>query len=219
MLAFAAACTERVLIVIPMYNAVWAAKEIATLDVLSEGRVTLTVGVGGREMDYKVVGAKFFKRHARMDEQVATLRSIWAGKPPFEGAELVGTTEIGPRPEQDSIPILAGVMGEKPIARAAQWADGVYAFAMDGDAGLTQYFKDMAVTKWQEAGRIAKPYFAGGFWYSLADGSENILKEYVYQYLRTFGEGHARKTTDTMTRFTEASVLDAIEGMKAVGCH
>jgi len=223
MLAFAAACTERVrlvpsLYVLPMHSAVWAAKEIATLDVLSEGRVTLTVGVGGREMDYKAVGADFSKRHARMDGQVATLRSIWAGKPPFEGAELVGAAEVGPRPEQDSIPILAGVMGEKPMARAAQWADGIYAFAMDGDEGLTRYFKDMAIAKWQEAGRTTEPYFAGGFWYSLADGSEAILKDYVYQYLRTFGEGHARKTADTMTRFTEAAVLGAIEGMKAVGC-
>ena len=55
-LAFAAAVTERVrivpsLYVLPMHSAVWAAKEIATLDVLSGGRVTVTVGVGGREVD------------------------------------------------------------------------------------------------------------------------------------------------------------------------
>ena len=54
LLAAAAAVTERVrivpsLYVLPMHSAVWAAKEIATLDVLSEGRVTMTVGVGGRE--------------------------------------------------------------------------------------------------------------------------------------------------------------------------
>ena len=54
-----------------MHSAVWAAKEIATLDVLSEGRVTVTVGVGGREKDYQAVGASFTKRHQRMDEQIA----------------------------------------------------------------------------------------------------------------------------------------------------
>ena len=56
-LAAAAAVTERVrivpsLYVLPMHSAVWAAKEIATLDVLSNGRVTVTVGVGGRPADY-----------------------------------------------------------------------------------------------------------------------------------------------------------------------
>lgn len=223
MLAFAAACTERVrlvpsLYVLPMHSAVWAAKELATLDVLSEGRVTLTVGVGGREMDYKAVGAEFAKRHARMDQQIAVMRSIWAGEPPFEGAELVGAAEVGPRPVQSHIPILAGVMGEKPMARAAKWADGVYAFAMDGDSGLTQHFKQTASDKWAEAERVDKPYFAGGFWYSLADGSEAILKDYVYNYLRTFGEGHARRTADTMTRFTKDTVLDAMVGMQKLGC-
>ena len=69
MLAAAAAVTERVrimpsLYVLPMHSAVWAAKEIATLDVLSAGRVTVCVGVGGREVDYAAVGAPFAKRHA-----------------------------------------------------------------------------------------------------------------------------------------------------------
>ena len=70
MLAAAAAVTERVrimpsLYVLPMHSAVWAAKEIATLDVISDGRVTLCVGVGGREVDYAAVGAPFSRRHLR----------------------------------------------------------------------------------------------------------------------------------------------------------
>jgi len=223
MLAFAAACTERVrivpsLYVLPMHNAVWAAKEIATLDVLSEGRVSLTVGVGGREMDYKAVGADFKQRHARMDEQIATMQRIWQGEPPFEGAELVDAKEVGPKPVQTHIPILAGVMGEKPMARAAQWADGVYAFAMDGSRDLTQHFKHSAEQKWQQSGRATTPYFAGGFWFSLVDESEAQLKNYVYQYLLTFGEAHAKATAATMTRFTEDAVLEGIKGMEEAGC-
>ncbi len=222
MLAFAAAVTERVrlvpsLYVLPMHNAVWAAKEIATLDVLSEGRVTLAVGVGGREMDYKAVGADFKGRHQRMDEQIETMRKIWAGEPPFEGAEFVDAKEVGPKPIQEDIPILAGVMGEKPMARASKWAHGVYSFAMDGDAGLSNHFKTMAEDKWSGSDRSEQPYFAGGFWYSLADNAEQHLKEYVYQYLLTFGEGHARSTADTMTRFTEQSIAEGIQGIKDIG--
>jgi len=80
-LAFAAAITERVrivpsLYVLPMHNAVWAAKEIATLDLLSNGRVTVTVGVGGREVDFQAVGADFGKRHEKQDAQIATMKRI-----------------------------------------------------------------------------------------------------------------------------------------------
>lgn len=218
MLAFAAAVTERVeimasLYVLPMHSAVWAAKEIATLDVLSDGRASITVGVGGRPMDYKAVGASFEKRHQKMDEQITEMRRIWAGELPFEGCD-----EVGPRPVQKNGPkILAGVMGEKPMERAAAWADGVYSFAMDGDASLTQHFKTTAEKKWLEAGRESRPYFAGGFWYSLADDSETVLQEYVYNYLLSFGEEYAKNTAKTMKRFTEDAVLEGLSGIKETG--
>jgi alkanesulfonate monooxygenase SsuD/methylene tetrahydromethanopterin reductase-like flavin-dependent oxidoreductase (luciferase family) len=215
MLAFAAACTERVrivpsLYVLPMHSAVWAAKEIATLDVLSEGRVTVAVGVGGREMDYKAVGAPFEKRHQRLDDQIQVMKKIWRGEVPFEGCD-----EVGPRPYQDGgPPILSGSMGLKPMARAAQWAEGIYGFAMNGDAGLTDYFKNTAEKCWQDAEREEKPYFIGGFWYSLADSAELRLKDYVFNYLRTFGDEEARKTANTMTRFSEENIVEALFGMQ-----
>lgn len=218
MLAFAAACTERVrlvpsLYVLPMHSAVWAAKEIATLDVLSEGRVTVTVGVGGREMDYKAVGASFEKRHQRMDEQIAMMKRIWAGEPAFDGCD-----EVGPAPYQlGGPPILAGSMGLKPMQRASQWADGIYGFAMNGDKGLTEYFKNTADQCWQQTGRDNKPYFMGGFWYSLADNAEPRLKDYVFNYLRTFGDEEATKTANTMTRFNEEAIVAALVDMKDLG--
>ncbi|HNC69121.1 MAG TPA: LLM class flavin-dependent oxidoreductase, partial [Pseudomonadales bacterium] len=101
LLGAAAALTTRVrivpsLYVLPMHSAVWAAKEIATLDVVSGGRVTVTVGVGGREKDYRAVGAAFAHRHERMDAQIAEMRRIWAGEPPFEGADPVGPIPVQP---------------------------------------------------------------------------------------------------------------------------
>ena len=214
-LAFAAAATERVrivpsLYVLPMHSAVWAAKEIATLDLLSEGRVTVTVGVGGREMDYQAVGASFAKRHQRMDEQIAEMKRIWRGEPVFEGAD-----EVGPRPVQEGgPPILAGSMGQKPMARASRWAEGIYGFAMNGDKALTEHFKNTAEQCWRDSERASKPYFAGGFWYSLADNAEQRLQDYVYRYLLTFGEEQARNTARTMTRFNEDAVLQGIRDMQ-----
>lgn len=218
LLAAAAAVTERVrivpsLYVLPMHSAVWAAKEIATLDQLSNGRVDVVVGVGGREHDYMAVGAPFGKRHQRMDEQVVQMREIWAGKPPFEGCD-----EVGPRPLQAGGPALfAGAMGPKSIGRAAHWAKGLYGFAMNGEKTLTQYFMESAQAAWREAGRTEVPYFIGGFWYSLADNAPARLKQYVFNYLKVFGDEQARVMAESMTRHNEAAIVDALNGMRELG--
>lgn len=219
-LAAAAAVTERVriipsLYVLPMHNAVWAAKEIATLDVISDGRVAVTVGVGGREADYRAVGASFKNRFQRMDDQIAEMKRIWAGEPPFEGAD-----PVGPEPVQaGGPPILAGAMGPKSIKRVSQWADGIYGFAMDGNADLIKHFFDSATQAWQDAGRQQKPYHMGGFWYSLADGSEQALKNYTFDYLKIFGEKEARSIADTMTMHSPEAVAEGIKAVAALGAE
>jgi alkanesulfonate monooxygenase SsuD/methylene tetrahydromethanopterin reductase-like flavin-dependent oxidoreductase (luciferase family) len=220
LLSAAAAVTERVrivpsLYVLPMHNAVWAAKEIATLDVLSEGRVTVTVGVGGRESDYLAVGANFKNRFKRMDEQIAIMKRVWSGEAPFEGAD-----EVGPRPYQNGgPPILVGAMGPKSIQRFSKWADGIYGFAMNGEQELIQHFFDAADTAWNENSRNFNPYKMGGFWYSLADNAEDALKNYVFDYLKITGEDEARKTANTMTLFTPAAIVEAIDAIEQTGCE
>lgn len=219
-LSAAAAVTERVrivpsLYVLPMTDAVRAAKEIATLDVLSEGRVTVCVGVGGREDDYRAVNANFKNRFQRMDDQIATMKKIWAGEPAFEGGD-----EIGPRPFQaGGPPILVGAMGEKSINRFSKWADGIYGFAMNGEKGLSQYFFETAEKAWSQSGRTQKPYKIGGFWYSLADNAEQQLKDYVFDYLKIMGEDEARKTASTMTRFSPEAIIDALDATEEAGAE
>jgi alkanesulfonate monooxygenase SsuD/methylene tetrahydromethanopterin reductase-like flavin-dependent oxidoreductase (luciferase family) len=219
LLSAAAAVTSRVrimpsLYVLPMHSAVWAAKEVATLDVLSGGRAQLTVGVGGREFDYRSVGASFARRHARMDEQVAQMRRIWAGEPAVDGAD-----EVGPRPIQPGgPPIFVGAMGPKAIRRAAEWADGIYAFSMSGNADEIAALFERADAAWAEAGRSEKPRRIGGFWYSLAPGSAERLQRYVFEYLRYFGDEPARAVASTMTCHTPSAVSAAIEAIREVGC-
>jgi len=219
-LAFAAALTERVrivpsLYVLPMHSAVWAAKEVATLDQLSNGRVTLTVGVGGRESDYQAVGASFKQRHQRMDDQIAEMKRIWQGEPPFEGAD-----EVGPRPVQaGGPPILAGAMGPKAIARASKWADGLYSFSMNGSKTETEQMFEAGRETWQQSGRESSPFLMGGFWYCLADDAEQQLKEYVYNYLKVLGNDMATAVADGMTRHTPDNILEAINDMEEAGAE
>lgn len=220
LLSAAAAVTERVrimptLYVLPMHATARVAKEMATLDVLSGGRTTMTVGVGGREADYRAMGVPFTGRHARMDEQVAELRRLWAGEPPFEGAG-----ELGPRPLQPGGPeILAGAMGPKAIRRAAVWADGLYSWSGNGESEEIRRQLEMGKVAWEEAGRQTAPRRVVGFWFSLASDGERRLSQYVFEYLKVFGESAARAIAKTMTRSTPDAVREALDAMEELGAE
>lgn len=218
MLAGAAMLTERIrisatLYVLPMHDPVWAAKEIATMDILSEGRIDVVVGTGGRPNDYRAVGADFATRNKRLPAQVAAMRSIWQGVPPFEGSDM-----IGPAPVQKGGPkVLGGFAGPKAIAKSAGWADGLYAFSIPGQAPeiaeKLRWFDDA----WQTAGRPGAPYRIGGFWYSLTDGAEQALKHYVFEYLKIAGPAFAQQIADTMTQYDPGLILDTMRAMKETG--
>lgn len=220
LLSAAAVATERIeinttLYVLPMHNAVRVAKEIATLDVMSGGRLTVTCGYGGRELDYKAVGAQYKGRHARMDGQVATLRSIWAQQPPFEGVD-----PVGPEPVQSGGPRLyTGAMGPKGIARSAQWADGIYAWSGNGEQNELENTLAMADSAWSEAGRSESPYKMGGFWYTLADDGQRKLYDYVYNYLLIAGEDIAKWMAGTVNRSSADAVKEALDNAEAAGCE
>ncbi len=142
-LAFAAAATERVRIVptvavLPTHETVRFAKQMATVDVLSGGRLTVGVGVGGREDDYRAVGAPFAGRFARLDEQVALMQRVWRGE-----AVVDGLPAVGPEPVQPGgPPLLSAAMGPKSMARTAAWAHGIAGFDLAPDpAGVDGLFR------------------------------------------------------------------------------
>jgi len=217
-LTAAAVVTERVrlipsLYVLPMRSAVMTAKEVASLDVISNGRISVTVGVGGRPNDYRAVGAPFERRHQRLDDQVAQMKQVWRGEPLWDGAE-----EIGPvSPQGPNIPLYAGAMGPKAIARAAKWADGIYGCSMPGDREGHQQIFDMAKDAWKAEGRTGKPYLIGSFWYSLAPNAEAELKGYVHAYMKYMGDDVANYMSGAMTRHTPDAIREAIENVRAAG--
>ncbi|MGE0879074.1 MAG: LLM class flavin-dependent oxidoreductase [Acidimicrobiia bacterium] len=220
-LSAAAALTERVrlwttIVILPAHDAVQTAKDLASVDVLSGGRLTVGVGVGGREHDYRAISASYAQRWQRMDEQVATMRSIWQGVPPFEGADPVGPPPV----QAGGPPIVAGVMGPKAMARAAVWASGV-------DDGATVFGVDpVAVaatiervrTAWTAAGRQEIPHYSASLWYSLGDGAQARLQEYAYQYMRIFDDDMARALAGAVSCFTPSALREVVETLASVGC-
>ena len=105
-LSAAAAVTERValafgVLVLPMHRPVLLAKQLATLDVLCGGRLSVGVGVGGRREDYEAIGAVYDRRLlSRLEEGVATMRRAWAGE--IMGPGILGP--VGPEPLQAGRP-------------------------------------------------------------------------------------------------------------------
>jgi alkanesulfonate monooxygenase SsuD/methylene tetrahydromethanopterin reductase-like flavin-dependent oxidoreductase (luciferase family) len=220
-LAAAAAVTSRVeitptLYVLPMHSAVRVAKEIATLDILSGGRVRqVTLGYGGRPQDYEAVGARHVGRYGRMDSQVQTMRAVWAGQEVVPGAGAIGpqpTAPGGPR-------LLAGALGPKSMARCAQWADGLYAWSGNGEQAELERAFAMAEAAWDNAGRDSAPRRLGGFWFTLADDGQRKLHDYVYDYLAIAGDEIASLMAQSVHRSSTDAVKAAIDNAEAAGCE
>ncbi|MCD9622962.1 LLM class flavin-dependent oxidoreductase [Rhabdothermincola salaria] len=220
-LAAAAALTARVrlwttIVVLPAHDAVETAKHLASVDRLSEGRLTVGVGVGGREHDYRAIGAPFERRWSRMDEQVARMRSIWAGEPPFDGADPVGPPPVQP----GGPPLVAGVMGPKALARAARWASGVddgsTVFGVDRETVGAAFERIRAA--WRDAGRSDAPHISASLWYALGDGAADRLQSYCYDYMRIFDEGLARSMAEAMTCHTPEALRAAVDTCADLGC-
>ena len=217
-LAAAAALTDRVrlwstIVILPAHDAVAVAKQMASIDVLSGGRLTVGVGVGGREHDYRAIGGSFERRWQRMDEQVARMRRIWAGEPPFAGAD-----PVGPRPVQDPVPIIAGVMGPKAIARAAHWADGVDgAWTMDGDREAMAAAFTQIRGAWEDAGRTEAPHLSSSIWYAIGDDAEARLREYAHTYMKIMGDGVGDWAAGAVTCFTPDALRRAVDNARDAG--
>ena len=218
-LAAAAVLTERVrlwttIVILPAHDEVAVAKQMASVDVLSDGRLTVGVGVGGREHDYRAIGGSFERRWQRMDDQVARMRRIWAGEPPFEGADPVGPVPVQP----GGPPVIAGVMGPKAIARAAHWADGVDgAFTMDGDREQMASAFTQIRGAWEAAGRDDAPHLSSSIWYALGDGAEARLREYAYTYMRVMGEEIGQWASTAVTCCTPDALRRAVDNTRDAG--
>jgi alkanesulfonate monooxygenase SsuD/methylene tetrahydromethanopterin reductase-like flavin-dependent oxidoreductase (luciferase family) len=220
-LAAAAALTERArlwttIVILPAHNEVQVAKDLASVDQLSGGRLTVGVGVGGRQQDYRAIGGDFTRRWERMDEQVARMRRVWAQEPPFEGSDPVGPPPVQP----GGPPFVAGVVGPKALARAARWAVGVDdpSAIVAVDAATLAAQRQRVVDAWKDAGREEAPHFSSSLWYALGPNAEEQLARYVYDYMRIFDATFARQLASSAAVHTPAALREAMAAAREAGC-
>jgi alkanesulfonate monooxygenase SsuD/methylene tetrahydromethanopterin reductase-like flavin-dependent oxidoreductase (luciferase family) len=176
-LSAAAAVTERIrlttaILLAPLRsNAALFAKQAATLDVLSGGRLVLGLAVGARSDDFEVGGIDFHRRGRLFDAQLATMRRIWAGE--------VG--RLGPAPLTPGGPrLILGGGSDAALARAARQAEGWIA-----GGGGPQAFAggiDRVRQAWADAERDAPPRVLALAYFALGPTAEEDARGYLSDY-------------------------------------
>ena len=142
-------------IVLPQRQTVLVAKQAANLDIFSQGRLDLGVGVGWNAVEFEALGVPFSRRGARIEDQIQLLRRLWTAPTLSADTPYHKITDAGlnPLPIQRPIPIWLGGAVDAAVDRAARISDGWICFALsDQAAEVTAGFRDRV----KKAGRDPK---------------------------------------------------------------
>jgi alkanesulfonate monooxygenase SsuD/methylene tetrahydromethanopterin reductase-like flavin-dependent oxidoreductase (luciferase family) len=176
-LAAAAAVTERIrlvtdILIAPLRpNTAMLAKQTATLNHLSEGRLEVGLAVGGREDDFEVGGVEFGSRGRLFEAQLDELGSLW------------GTDRVGPASQPG---LLVGGTSDAAYRRVAQYADG-WTQGGGGPEAFAQG-RAKAVEAWSAAGRDAEPRTMALMYFALGDRAEELAREDLLDYYGFLGD-------------------------------
>jgi alkanesulfonate monooxygenase SsuD/methylene tetrahydromethanopterin reductase-like flavin-dependent oxidoreductase (luciferase family) len=182
-LAAAAAVTERIRlttsILIAAYrpSATVLAKQLATIDHLSGGRLSVGIAAGGREDDYLAAGTTYGDRGKRLDAMIAEMRAVWSDDGPISG--------IGPTPTKGAPRLLFGGHSPAAMRRAARFGDGWIA----GGGSVSAYADLVAASKqaWAEAGREGTPHMVSLSYVSLGPEGFQRAGDYLRHYYSYVG--------------------------------
>ena len=202
LLGACAAWTQRVrlkttVIVAQLHDPVMLAKSLATGDMLSRGRLTVGLGIGGR---------------------IAIMKRVWAGE------KVVSTLQpIGPVPWHQGGPeLLAGAQGPRAVHAAAQWADGISGFSFDLNMENVATAFDQARAAWRDRGR-PEPRLTTSFWFAIGDRSRAQVQRHLRHYFNWI-EPAALEAMLPVTGFAGTlaqlkRVLDQLEDLGADEVH
>ncbi len=202
-LGAAAAVTERIrlmtaVLLAPLRNTALLAKQAASVDGLSGGRLVLGLAPGGREDDYGVSRVDFHERGKIFDRQLEELRGFW------------DSGEVGPEPAEPGGPtVILGGSVKASFRRAARWGAGWIAGGAPPDAFREAVPKLEAA--WKEAGREGEPRKIALGYFSLGPDAERNANEKLRHYYTWLGEevsqqiaNSAAKDADTVKGYVSA---------------
>ena len=206
-LAYAAAVTERIglltsILIAPLRaNTALLAKQVASLDVLSGGRLTLGLAAGGREDDFEVSGLDFAGRGAAFDRQLERLRELWEGD------------TVGPKPEPGRPTVVIGGRSDAAFRRAARHAGwmmgGGPPARMPGDLEKLE-------AAWSAAGREGTPRKLALAYFGLGDGAREQVHGYITDYYAFIGD--AAEGMAASIPAGAQDVKDRVAAFEQAGC-
>jgi probable F420-dependent oxidoreductase len=212
MLAMLAACTTKLrlqtgILVLPYRNPFGVARDVATLDCFSDGRVTLSVGAGYLKGEYRAMGVPFDDRNALMDEYIRALHVSLTGEEfTFDGTGYVAYgNRIIPGPVQERVPIYCGGNAKRAIRRVVDLCDGWNPFFTSTAGVFTETTRTVAMTGEED--------LAAGIAYMkeyAAEVGREDLPEIVLGGLTSPGEKvDNQELIDRIGRFAEMGVTTA----------
>jgi alkanesulfonate monooxygenase SsuD/methylene tetrahydromethanopterin reductase-like flavin-dependent oxidoreductase (luciferase family) len=205
-LSAAAAVTTRarlvtMVVIGPLRNTALLAKQAASLDLLSAGRLTLGLAIGARTDDYRALGVDPGGRGRRLGEQLAELRELWE------------KGEVGPEPVQPGgPPLLAGGLSGEAFARMARGADG---YVHGG--GPPRAFAGAAArawAAWRDLERPGRPQLWGQGYFALGDADAGSA--YLRDYYAFTGPFAAKVAAGNLS--SGRAVKDFVRGYEDAGC-
>lgn len=207
-LAAAAAVTTRARLVTmivnaPLRNTALLAKQAASLDALSGGRLVLGVAVGARHEDYEVAGVAHTARGRKLAEQLTELREVWEGE------------TIGPRPAHPGgPPLLAGGLSDAVFARIARSADGY----VHGGGPPRAFARAAAKVRaaWSDAERPGQPLLWAQAYFALGDEVAEAGARYLADYYAFTGPFAAKIVEGLLT--TPQAIAQFVRGYAEAGC-
>jgi alkanesulfonate monooxygenase SsuD/methylene tetrahydromethanopterin reductase-like flavin-dependent oxidoreductase (luciferase family) len=207
-LAAAAAVTERIglattVVLAPLRtNAVELAKQALSVNALSGGRLTLGLGLGGRDDDYEISGLETKGRGKRFDEMLERIGEVWDGD------------DVGPAREGAPRLILGGSV-EASFARAARYGAGWIA----AGSGPEEFAKMATQVRaaWSDAGRDGEPHVMALAYFALGDSAEQDARAYLTDYYGWLGEEIANMIAASAAKDAE-TVKQYLSAYEGAGC-
>jgi alkanesulfonate monooxygenase SsuD/methylene tetrahydromethanopterin reductase-like flavin-dependent oxidoreductase (luciferase family) len=199
----------------PLRDPALMAKQVATLDRLAGGRLTLGIGLGARRDDYKAAGVDPHGRGARLDHVMTEMRRIWLGEP---YSEEIGP--IGPAPARHGGPeLLFGAFRPAAIQRIARFGDGLLCAAPIAEMDRLFRATEQA---WRSAGRTGRPKLVAQLYAALGPASTvEEARGHIHRYCSgpqymDMPENYADMAVQGMLT-TSGEVRDAINRLTDIG--
>lgn len=201
-------------IILPQRQTALVAKQTAAVDVLSEGRLRLGIGVGWNAVEYEALGENFHDRGRRSEEQIDLLRKLWTNDLiTYEGRwHKVTDAGLNPLPVQQPIPVWFGGAAPQTIRRVATIGDGWFPLFRPDDRGreLIESMREQA----DAAGRGPDDIGVES-WVSIRDSSEDDWKRTAEAW-RELGATHLSVNTMNAGLESPQAHIEAIERFREV---